>query len=306
MKRLGDLLDNLLQEMGLASQIKARKYLALWQDVVGKKIGQYTRPLTIKDRKLVVEVSDSIWLHHLSLLKSKIVEDLNRSAGFSLLDDIQFINTDFRSLPDPKTREIDRKAFRDSSPRGNNFPKAALKLDEKEEKLLLSIRTASSPLHGKVESLMRKCMLQQKWKWIKGATSCGVCGFPFFAGELKEELCALCFQQVESWIRPLQIVLHRQPWLNYEKACFLFPTLDEKIFSLCKGKILEKYFFRIKKVFADPLLEKNLKKKILKRLTQRYVLIQEEKEPDLIAKEEVFKSLKVFPGLYQFLYGLEN
>ena len=49
-----------------------------WQKVIGKNIKDHTRPVSLKEGMLVVNVSDSSRLYELTLKKRKIVEDLNK------------------------------------------------------------------------------------------------------------------------------------------------------------------------------------------------------------------------------------
>ena len=56
-----------------------------------------TRPLTIHKKKLIVEVNDSNWLYHLTMLKDKIIKEFNMEARSVIITEIRFINADLTS-----------------------------------------------------------------------------------------------------------------------------------------------------------------------------------------------------------------
>ena len=97
MDKLEQPLRFFLEKHGLQEQLKKRIYFQIWPDVVGEKITRYTQPVKIERDRLIVEVNDSTWLYHLTMLKSKIIDDFNANAGTTVIQDIKFINADFRA-----------------------------------------------------------------------------------------------------------------------------------------------------------------------------------------------------------------
>ncbi|MGI6328084.1 MAG: DciA family protein [Dethiobacteria bacterium] len=97
METIGSSIDSLLVKYGLKEQLEAREHLSIWEKIVGVKIAQYTRPLTIHKKKLIVEVNDSNWLYHLTMLKDKIIREFNMKACSTIITEIRFLNADFTS-----------------------------------------------------------------------------------------------------------------------------------------------------------------------------------------------------------------
>lgn len=97
MEIIGKTLDNFLNKKGFKKQIKEREYLTYWPKVVGAHIQKYTRPFMIKDQILWVEVTDSVWLYHLTMIKLKIIDGLNAEIGQETIKEIRFVNNDFHS-----------------------------------------------------------------------------------------------------------------------------------------------------------------------------------------------------------------
>jgi predicted nucleic acid-binding Zn ribbon protein len=97
MEMIGSSIDGFLEKYGLKEQLQAREYLSIWEKIVGVKIAQHSRPLTINKKKLIVEVNDSNWLYHLTMLKDKIIKEFNLKASSEIITEIRFINADLSS-----------------------------------------------------------------------------------------------------------------------------------------------------------------------------------------------------------------
>ena len=87
-----DLVKNVVSYYRLNADIRQEQLFAEWSSFVGERIGARTRPETIVDRTLIVEVATSAWLHELRLIRPKIVSDLLDKLGLPrFFDDIRFV-----------------------------------------------------------------------------------------------------------------------------------------------------------------------------------------------------------------------
>lgn len=70
------------------------EYLALenWERIVGETLSSHTHPRNIKNGVLYVDVDSSIWAQELSLLKPKILKDLNNFLKYPIIKDIIFLD----------------------------------------------------------------------------------------------------------------------------------------------------------------------------------------------------------------------
>jgi predicted nucleic acid-binding Zn ribbon protein len=75
---VGDLVHRFLAEKGLKRQVARLEVLEIWPDVVGQAVAQVTRARSISGGTLLVEVRSSAWLMELNLMKSRILEAVNR------------------------------------------------------------------------------------------------------------------------------------------------------------------------------------------------------------------------------------
>jgi predicted nucleic acid-binding Zn ribbon protein len=86
-----DAIKALLRFHGIDDEIRARRVLTEWSDLVGPRIAERTRPWGVNERTLVIEVASSAWLHELNMLRPQILMGLLERLGDPrLFDDIKF------------------------------------------------------------------------------------------------------------------------------------------------------------------------------------------------------------------------
>lgn len=61
-----------------------------WKKIVGDTISNNTKILYAKKQILYVKVSHSAWMQELGFMKTKILDDLNKSLKDSKIEDIKF------------------------------------------------------------------------------------------------------------------------------------------------------------------------------------------------------------------------
>jgi len=82
-------LEDTLDQFGLSAKIDECKALTLWNDVASTMACR-TQPVSISNSRMIVNVTDSVVLHTLSLYKRKYVEKINLLAGRDVIKDIIF------------------------------------------------------------------------------------------------------------------------------------------------------------------------------------------------------------------------
>lgn len=63
---------------------------SLWDTAVGKAVAENARPEAFKGKLLLVNVTNSIWLHQLQFLKKEIIAKINDAMGKELVEEIKF------------------------------------------------------------------------------------------------------------------------------------------------------------------------------------------------------------------------
>ena len=79
-----------LRALDLERPLKAASLQVLWPEVVGPEVAQRTRAGALSRGRLTVLVTDSVWLHQLTMLKPRLIEALNRRLGEPLVQDLFF------------------------------------------------------------------------------------------------------------------------------------------------------------------------------------------------------------------------
>jgi hypothetical protein len=105
-----ELVQRVVDHHRLHLDIREERLFAEWAEFVGDKVGARTRPDTIIDRTLIVEVATSSWLHELRLLRPKIVADLLDRLGMPrIFDDIKLVLAGERKRHRPTVRPAPRR-----------------------------------------------------------------------------------------------------------------------------------------------------------------------------------------------------
>ncbi len=100
-----------LQHHGIAEEVRGRRVLTEWSELVGPKAAARTRPEGISDRVLWVEVVSSAWLHELNMLKAQLLKGLIERMGEPrVLDDVRFklagrSRREVTAVPRPRTQD---------------------------------------------------------------------------------------------------------------------------------------------------------------------------------------------------------
>ncbi|HKL25663.1 MAG TPA: DUF721 domain-containing protein [Desulfuromonadales bacterium] len=84
----GDLLEQLLQSMGLDKRIQQYRAMVIWDEVVGTQIASQARPVRIRGAVLEVCVEQAAWMQQLQLMKPQILKKLNAELGEGQIEEI--------------------------------------------------------------------------------------------------------------------------------------------------------------------------------------------------------------------------
>jgi hypothetical protein len=75
--KIADAVAVTLQRLGLAGRIRQHDVWRIWPLVVGPQIAHHAQPHSISHGRLIIHVTDSVWLHHLSMMRHRLVAALN-------------------------------------------------------------------------------------------------------------------------------------------------------------------------------------------------------------------------------------
>jgi len=87
---LSKIIADIFQDAGLPFNPGDAEIWRVWDEVVGSAVAQNAGPSWIKDGRLRVKVSNSVWLQELAFQQEIIREKLNRRLGRKAVNKIEF------------------------------------------------------------------------------------------------------------------------------------------------------------------------------------------------------------------------
>lgn len=75
--KIADAVSAALQRLGLESRVRQHDIWRIWPLVVGPQIARHAQPFSVWQGRLIVHVTDSVWLHHLSMMRHRLVRAVN-------------------------------------------------------------------------------------------------------------------------------------------------------------------------------------------------------------------------------------
>lgn len=74
---MGEAVSAALRRLGLETRFRQEQIWTVWSAVVGPQIARHAQPYAVRQGRLIVHVSDPVWLHHLSMMRHRVVAALN-------------------------------------------------------------------------------------------------------------------------------------------------------------------------------------------------------------------------------------
>jgi len=96
---LGEVLNELLKELGIERKIKDELALSYWAEVTGPYIARVSFAERVENGVLYVKVENSSWKHHLFMIRKEIIRKLNDRLKSDVIKEIVFIDVgqDFKN-----------------------------------------------------------------------------------------------------------------------------------------------------------------------------------------------------------------
>lgn len=90
-KRVGDLLEGVLEASGVRRQVRRTGVMDEWSERVGERIARVAEPRSVSESVLFVEVRSSAWLMELNTMKKDILRCLNEGREDAPLEKLVFV-----------------------------------------------------------------------------------------------------------------------------------------------------------------------------------------------------------------------
>ena len=88
---LGAIIENMIDATGLRPQYQRHSIEAVWPQVVGKHINDYTGRIYVEGTVLKVHIVSASLKEELSYLRPLLVRQLNEAAGAEIINDIKIL-----------------------------------------------------------------------------------------------------------------------------------------------------------------------------------------------------------------------
>ena len=91
MEKLNQSIKTLLNNHGLEKGVQQNTAVVVWDDVVGEKVSQNTKPISVEHGVITVSVSNPTWRQELLFKQQDIIKQLNNKLGKNTIKEIRFI-----------------------------------------------------------------------------------------------------------------------------------------------------------------------------------------------------------------------
>jgi hypothetical protein len=85
---IAEAIPGAFQRLGLEGRFRQGKIWTVWSSVVGLPIARHAQPHGLWQGRLIVHVTDPVWLHHLSMMRHRVMAALNEKLGTSVVREL--------------------------------------------------------------------------------------------------------------------------------------------------------------------------------------------------------------------------
>jgi predicted nucleic acid-binding Zn ribbon protein len=79
--RIADAIAGMFARLGIEARLREHEVFRVWPAAVGPAIARHAEPQSLKQGRLLVHATDSVWLHQLSMMRHRILDALNGRLG---------------------------------------------------------------------------------------------------------------------------------------------------------------------------------------------------------------------------------
>ncbi|MBC7743569.1 MAG: DUF721 domain-containing protein [Flavobacterium sp.] len=90
-KSIKDAIEQMLKVYKLKRKFDETSLVVAWPEMMGKAIGNRTKDIFIRNRKLFIRIESAVIKNELVMMRTNIIEKMNERAGSSVIDEIIFL-----------------------------------------------------------------------------------------------------------------------------------------------------------------------------------------------------------------------
>jgi len=246
-KSVSEIIPEALKKIGAEKNFGKYSTVINWEKIVGKEIANNSFVSSIDRGTLIIKAKNSVWSHHLMMLKAELIKKVNDYFGKKLITDIRFMAGYNKN---DQNYEVSEKI--NDSEKEKLIP---LQLDKSEIAAIRNIteKMNDEKVRQKITNIIIKDMSLKKAKKAKDWKSCFKCEILISP---EEKYCTVCRisknkngSSVQNKIIAVEKILTNFPWLSYIEMKKNFDlSINENEYDTAKKNLIHRY---IKLIFKD-------------------------------------------------------
>ncbi|MEG6584444.1 DUF721 domain-containing protein [Dendrosporobacter sp. 1207_IL3150] len=207
MKQLREIIPNTIKNLGIAKKYNTEWAVLNWPKIVGDDIAAHASPTSVQRGVMIIAVNNSVWCHHLSMMKDEIINKVNDFIGEKLVNDIRFQAGYFKKY---QNYDEDQENYETI-----NQKLKMIKLDDTELSQANNLANVVSDdnLQRKILRIAKKHLAFKKLKKINNWHKCANCDSLCPSDVLYCTVCSI--DNREKKICDIRKMLSEAPWLTY-------------------------------------------------------------------------------------------
>lgn len=86
--QIAEAVPGAFQRLGLETRFRQSEVWRVWPTVVGPQIARHAQPHAVWHGRLIVHVTDPVWLHHLSMMRHRVIAALNEKLRTTVVREL--------------------------------------------------------------------------------------------------------------------------------------------------------------------------------------------------------------------------
>ena len=220
-----DVLAKTLRNLTINKKFKAQMAIAHWADIVGKDIAAQSMPQFMSYGVLNIAVKNSVWAHHLLIMKMELIHKINAFIGEPLVRDIRF-NQRYHTVD--KTEAVDSP----ETDFGRELKKIYLTEREVRQAEAMVSEVQNDELKSRLKRLVGRHLASKKLKMTNRWHKCERCDSLCPENERVCHVCAL--EEKKKRASSIRNILVEVPWATYGEVyqhvpCTSAEYIDAKV-----------------------------------------------------------------------------
>ena len=221
MQIMASIIPMTIKNMKLQKKYNAQSVIVHWKKIVGDDISAHAYPVIVQSGILVIGVNNSVWCHHLSMMKESIMDKINSFIGEKIILDIRF---KVGSLKDFYNQET----IKDDAEPTQKYKLSKVKLDDSDIKNIqeIALNVHDKYLRQKILRVMRKDCALKKIQKLSNWHQCASCTVLCPPDQTHCSVCKLTKKQ--NVITSIIGTLKEIPWIHHHELNEHIPCTDEE------------------------------------------------------------------------------